>query len=290
MSPLTKIFVGLLVLLSVAFTAGVVTFINQLAPLKTNNVALDERAKAAESRVSDLQTRLAAAAADVTAANVARQDEASKLTAEKAAVQRMLDDKNAQLAKAGNDLVLANANISRMTSALSASEETKGKLNDQMVALRNRFDDVQKQNVESSNAISTLTRTVDVTERQRRNLAEQVTELTNVNKKQVGLLKDAGITEAMIATKSGGTGNGAPALNGVIRDRKTIAGKEYATISLGSEDSVIKGMQFKILEKGSGRFLGVLTVDEVDSNEAIGRIESDNTAAIKAGAEVRTQV
>ena len=87
-------------------------------------------------------------------------------------------------------------------------------------------------------------------------------------------------------------GASAPAINGVIRSRRTIAGKEYATISIGSQDEVTKGMQFKILDKDSGTFLGMLKVEVIDANEAMGEIsaEPQNLAQVKAGDVVKTQI
>ncbi|HEY0010276.1 MAG TPA: hypothetical protein VGB55_16255, partial [Tepidisphaeraceae bacterium] len=100
-----------------------------------------------------------------------------------------------------------------------------------------------------------------------------------------------GVPDAQVQREAG-TRAGAPAINGVIRNRRTIAGKEYATISIGTQDQVSKGMQFNILDKESGQFLGVMKVDVVDANEAMGQITASggNLAQIKAGNIVRTQI
>jgi hypothetical protein len=81
----------------------------------------------------------------------------------------------------------------------------------------------------------------------------------------------------------------APPINGVVRNRRTIAGQEYATISVGSADDVAKGMQFKVVDRNTGDFLGTLTVEAVEPNEASGRLTGPKIADIRPGVEVRTQ-
>jgi hypothetical protein len=85
-------------------------------------------------------------------------------------------------------------------------------------------------------------------------------------------------------------GPAAPAINGVIRAVKPIGGIPYATISVGSADGVAKGMEFKVVNRGTGDFLGILTVDSVDLNESTGRLSGPRTNDIRSGAEVKTQL
>jgi hypothetical protein len=66
--------------------------------------------------------------------------------------------------------------------------------------------------------------------------------------------------------------NQASRINGVIRGVQNINGIEYATVSVGSADGVSKGMQFNVINRDKGEWLGTLTVDRVDQNEAVGRL------------------
>ncbi len=76
-------------------------------------------------------------------------------------------------------------------------------------------------------------------------------------------------------------------LRGVIKNKRTINGIEYATISLGSAQNVSKGMRFKVIDGNS--FLGYLTIDNVEPNESVGHLDGPNLAMVKSGTEVRTQ-
>jgi hypothetical protein len=76
-------------------------------------------------------------------------------------------------------------------------------------------------------------------------------------------------------------------LKGVIKASRNINGTHYATISLGSEQNVQKGMKFKVI--ADGNFLAYLTVDSVDSEEAVGHLEGPGVAAVRKGTQVRTQ-
>ena len=65
---------------------------------------------------------------------------------------------------------------------------------------------------------------------------------------------------------------------------------KYATISVGSSDQVQPGMEFKVINKATGDYLGALVVDSVSPNESTGRLSGPHVPDIKAGVEVRTQL
>ncbi|MDB5325453.1 MAG: hypothetical protein JWM57_1022 [Phycisphaerales bacterium] len=290
MSPLTKLFVVLLVLVSVALSAGTITFVNKLDPLQ-KDLALKT------SKLSEIQTLLDKKSNDAQASLQALEDLQKSSGSEKAALQAQMlqlrserEDRDAQLAKTNNNLAVATSSINSATTALSASEDAKSKLQEQVTGLRKDADDRLRQVADQGQRINKLVADLDQTEKARRNLAEQLTDASGRADRQSKLLKDMGVTDGQL--QNAGTGAGAPAVNGVIRSRRNIAGKEYATISIGSQDYVTKGMQFKIIDAQSGMFLGLLSVEVVDQNEAMGQIvaEPQNLAQIKAGNVVKTQI
>lgn len=290
MSPLTKLFVVLLVLVSVALSAGTITFVNKLDPLQ-------KQLTAAKAQASSSQTLLdkanAAAATSQQQIENERRDAAGALAAANASLLKAradLADRDAQIAKLNNNLaVMTSANNSQST-ALSASEGAKTLLQEQVSTLRTDADKRLRENTDLNQHVSSLTAELTRTEAERRNLAEQLVAANTKTEQMGALIKDLGGTSAQLDTA--GSTAGAPAVNGVIRSRRTIAGKDYATISIGSADFVRKGMQFKILDANTGSFLGLMTVEVVDRNEAIGQItaEPQNLAQIKAGNVVRTQI
>ena len=97
------------------------------------------------------------------------------------------------------------------------------------------------------------------------------------------VLKENGFSMNAVPVRS-------PKINGVVTDVRTIAGRPYATISVGSVDNVVKGMQFNVIDRDSGNFLGILTVDTVEPNESTGQLQGPRVADIHKGHEVRTQL
>lgn len=293
MSPLTKLFVVLLVLVSIILTAGVVTFVNKLDPIQKNLATATAKAKAAEDTARQRDSQVETLTAQLAAANAAAAASAQTLTNQVQTLRAQIEDRDAQIASNKQAIATLTSANSSQSAALAASEDSKTKLSEQVVALRKDTDERLRQIADLNTRVSTLVAQNSVLERERRNLSEQVVDLQGRGERLGKLIRDLGGNEAQIAGSTPtGTTYGAPAINGVIRARRTIAGKEYATISIGSQDQVIKGMEFKILDKETGSFLGVLTVDVVDANEAMGQIVADptNLAQIKAGNVVKTQI
>lgn len=290
MSPLTKLFVVLLVLTSTLLTAGVVTFVNKLDPIQKNLDLTKAQLADKTSLLAQRDSDQAALQAQYDAAVKAGQDEAAGLRKDMLTMRGEATALSGQIVTLNNNLAVLTAANSSQSAALAASENAKGQLSDQVVALRKDADTRLSQVADLGTRVNKLVADLDQTEAARKNLAEQLTQVKSMADKQAAMLKDAGITSAQLATA--GTSAGAPSINGVIRSRRSIAGKDYATISIGSQDYVTKGMQFKILDKDTGMFLGVLQVEVLDTNEAMGQIMADpgTLAQIKAGNIVKTQI
>jgi hypothetical protein len=269
-------------------TAGTVVFVSQVENYK---IAADNaKTQLAAAQATQLQAQRDAEQARQLASD-ARTAALAQATASQTALnaaQQQIADRDAQIAQlsAANTLQIADAN--RLTEALKASEDQKSRQAEQLADMRTKFDQRVTQNAQLNASVSDLTNRLDVTERERRLLAEQVAELQSQNQKLGGILKDNNINPNDVV--AGGLRRGAPPINGVIRDVRKIAGMDYATISVGSADNVAKGMEFKVIDRDSGNFLGTLTVDSVEANESTGRLSGPRVADVHPGTEVRTQL
>jgi hypothetical protein len=76
-------------------------------------------------------------------------------------------------------------------------------------------------------------------------------------------------------------------VRGTVKARRAINGVGYATISVGSAQNIIKGMQFKVID--AGNFLGYLTVVNVEADESVGSFTGPGFDKVKPGSEVRPQ-
>ena len=289
MSTLTKIFVALLVIVSLLQTAGLVIYVSNNATaadqLKTANLSITTLTSDKDRLTSELQA--AATANRELAAQVSDQVERTRTAANDS--KRQLAESAARNAELNSRLTLTQADVARLTEALKGSEDTKSKLQEQVVALRTSNDQNLTNSAQLSQTVSDLTNKLDVTERERRWLSEQLEESRNSTTKLSAALKDAGLDPTRVLASDTGVKAGAPAINGVIREVRKIGPLDYATISIGSADNVSKGMEFNIVDRSTGTFYGKLTVDSVEPNEAAGRLSGNRIVDIRAGMEVRTQ-
>jgi len=285
LSAITKLFVVLLVISSLLLSASVVVFVNKVEDYRAGNEKakrdLASAKRDAEAAVRDLD---AAHAASVSQAKdfATREGQLNKeITDRDAKVQEL----NASLAQATKDAQVKDMTNKGISDALRASqEENKGylALNTEM---RNKNDELLKQNGELNTQITVLDNKLRATDKAREYAEEHVTELQQQIKNMSG----------------GGGGNAAPggggsslanppAINAVVRAVDIIGGKKYATISVGSSDNVAKGMKFNIINRNTAEYLGSLTVDRVDVNEAIGQVEGSKIDKIQPGVEAKTQL
>jgi hypothetical protein len=288
LNPLTKIFVVLHVVLSLLLTAGLIVFINrtenfsaQLTASANSRTAAVNRANASDS---DAQSARDAATAAVAAVNAKIKDVQAQLSA----AQTQIDQKDAALAQAGSSAALAAADSSRLTEALKASEDQKSKQQDIITQIRTDDAALVKKDSDLNITVSDLTNKLDVANRERENFGEQLSEAKSQNDNLVKILGDNGINPNQV----GGirANGGAVPINGIVRDTRVINGIPYATISVGSADNVQKGMEFNVIDRQRGQFLGKMTIDSVEPHEATGRLEGPRVDDVKAGIEVRTQL
>ncbi|HYO09203.1 MAG TPA: hypothetical protein VER17_09540 [Tepidisphaeraceae bacterium] len=288
MSPLTKLFVVLNVVLSLLVTAAAVVYVNKES-IQTKALE-DTRAQltAKEQQVATATEQLTAAQQNATALQQEANNQARTAAAALTTSQQQIADLNVQLAKASSQAAAQQLDISRLTEALNTSQQTGGRLQEEVARLRTSNDTLVRQASDLNSSVSDLTNRLEVTERERRNLAEQLTQASAEATRLTQVVRGAGLApqQQQIAVNR----SGQPNINGVVRDVRPIAGQQYATISVGSADGVQRGMEFKVLDRQSGNFLGNLTVDSVEPNEATGRLVGPNVAAIRPGVEVRTQL
>lgn len=288
MSPLTKLFVVLLVVLSLLLSAATIVFVNVSTDYKGQMAILTTQKEAAVAEkqrlVAEQETIRANADAEKGAA--ARRVEGIQQDLNKRG-QELISAQTA-LAQATNQSQIAAVSNTSLAGALQGAQNTLSAIQAQLSEIRAANDKFATQNEQLNLAVTDLTNRLDVTERERRLLSEQLTEARGQSDKQGAMLRDMGVSPAQLA--SAGTRLSAPAINGVIRDVKPIYGVQYARISVGSADNVVKGMQFNVINHDTQQFLGKLTVETVEQNEATGRLEGPLVGQVRTGAEVKTQL
>jgi len=285
-SPLTKLFVVLHVVLSLVLTAGLIVFVNRTESYSATNKALSARVATEGNRASaaeaDAQAATAAAAKAVEQANT----QVNEMRTQLADSRRTIGDKDVQLAQAAAAQALASADNSKLAEALKASEDQKSKQSESLAQARTDNDGLIKKNADLNLAVTDLTNRYEVANTERTNFQEQLQQLQAETENMRKQLADNGIRPG----GPSGVGLGAVPINGVVRTVLPINGIPYATISVGSADSVQKGMEFNVIDRQRGIFLGKLRIDSVEPNEASGRLEGPRISEVHPGTEVKTQL
>lgn len=285
MSALTKVFVVLLVILSLLLAAASITFLytvpdftKQIATLQAGQAAAQAQAEriraaesagrtAAEQRAGELQNLLS----DANAAAASLRGELAKIQAEKT-------DLAGQIAQ-------SNTTQSTLSQAVTANVALINTMRSELASLREQYDRTLNQNLDLNTALARLTNEFEFTRRALRAAQEQNKDLLG----QVENLSDQ-LVRLGVDPRNKMNPVAPPPINGVIIQRQTIGGEPYALISVGSEDDVKLGMQFNVIDAETSQLLGFVTIEEVDDQVSIGKLSGPRIEQIAPNDEVKTQV
>ena len=288
MSALTKVFVLLLVVLSLLLTAGTVVYVNRQESFTQIKKAQDAAIQAANAKANAADQQAAMATDELTKISAQLQNQRNTSDQTINQLRGAIAERDANLAQLNSNLLQATAGQKSANDALVVAQKTLDTQNSQIADLRKENLDLAKRNSEDSFAISDLTNKYETVRSQWRDSSEQNTQLQNDNKNLRETLHKAGIAE-----------NSPPDINreplirvhGMVRSKQNVGGVAMATIDVGSSDQVTKGMQFKLIDPNSSDpFLGYLIVDKVEPNEAIGHLTGPRVGEVRPGVQVRTQL
>ncbi len=169
--------------------------------------------------------------------------------------------------------------------------------NDVNVALRNRSEELEKKYTDSQIALTDLNNRLDAQGRELNYSKEQVAALETELAKARQELAQMPLRGSSAPGVPAGPGAAAPAgpvpavpsnvtIRGVVKNKFQVGDVSYATVSVGSADSVSKGAKFNVTDPSGRQFLGYLTIDSVNPNEASGHLNGPNVAAVQKGSTV----
>jgi hypothetical protein len=284
----TKVAIVFLVVLSLLMTAGVVVFVNRIENFKTTNAALSARLAIAQAKENSAADEIKAQKQYADEARKQRDQAYTDGASQVADRDKKIADQNIQIAQLESDKNIAELARVNTSNALLASETARG-------AQAKILDDTRKESTEllgrysdSQRAISDLTNKLEVATRLLTNSTETIAENKAKIERDEQIINDAHIANS--DGKETGLDGGAPPINAVVRSMRMINGIPYATISVGADAQVKKGMKFNVVDRDKGAFLGELTIGQVDEKEATGKLEGPKIDEVRAGTEVRTQI
>jgi hypothetical protein len=283
----------LLVITSMLSTAGFVVFVQNVRPLQGQlETSRTERDAAVQTAGLDLAAKEQAEAQrdqEIAAHQSDRTRDAGVL----AVAQSKLNDSEVQIAQLQAEKTNLQATVNTLNSNLALTAGTADKLNQQVADLRSKNDALTKQSDDDTRQLADLNSQTETQGATLEQTQEKLQAELERDQKLGGWVRDhGGSPDDIVAGGSTGINAGAPAIAGRVLETSTINGVPYCTISVGSADGVARGMQFYVIDPATSQFLGIVTVDTVDSNNSIGKLDGEpaKIAQIRAGNDVKTQL
>lgn len=278
MSTLTKVFVVLLVLFSVAFTTMTVAMVAQSANWRETALKYEERARIADTT---LRNMIAATAAQETTARDTIQAHAARI----GELEKRLQEINATASRLRSDLARVEADkgsADAMNRSLLAqvelSRDAESRLREQLNRVDRENIDLQQRNVDLNGRVNELHAQVAVMGEQRRQFEQQLNTLKVENdrlsqatqRRSTGRTMEDPTGLAMSNVKPLTTTAGS-----AIRGRILAVQDGYVTISVGTADGVQRDMKFVIHRNGT--YIGDLQIVSVEPGQAGGRLTPTST-------------
>ena len=294
MSALTKTFVLLHVVMSMILAAGLIVFVNRTDEFATTVKADKNTINLAQQRANEATAELAAARSAMANVQQTAAGRIEQVQRDVTARDAQIAELRSQLAEAQAQAATAQAALTSNTEALKVAQQNQGTLQGQLASLRTSHDKLMQQFTEANLSINDVSARLQQTDRQRKDLQEQVAALTErlSNAGASGARSDAGPNGG---AEQAGSRNlrlkPSVNVNGVVREKRVIAGVPYATISIGSADAVTKGMRLQVLGGRNGQeFLGYVDVTNVEPDEAIGRLSGPRVNEVTINSQVVSQL
>lgn len=275
MSTLTKVFVVLLVVFSIAFTSMTVSIASQTANWRQLAQRSEEHARVADT---NLRNAIAANSAQLAAAAEAVESH-----------RKSIAELTSKAEEAGNELEQLHADVRRLTAEKSSTEAVNRGLLTQIQSnesireeYRKQRDDLEKQsidlqrrNIDLNDRVNELTAQMAVLIEQRRQFEQQINVLREENERLARETRSA--SAALQMEEPGGAGVGkavplSPVAAAAIRGEVLDVAGEVVTISVGSSDGVEKEMVFVIHR--NGEYVGDIKITLVDPDRSAGRLVS----------------
>jgi len=270
---LTKVFIVLLVIFSIAFTTMTISIATQTANWKEVAEQYEQHARVADTNLRNL---IAANAAELaSAADTARDrlDRIAEIEAELEAARAETEQLRAELRRSAADKSSAEA-IQRSSLALLQSSESE---RDAYLKQRNELEkksiDLQTRNIDLNDRVNELTANLTVLIEQKRQFEQQINILRTENKRlsRAAQLPARGLAmeEASGAAMTNVTAR-TPVAVSAIRGKIVEVSGDIVTINVGKSDGVEKEMVF-VIYRGD-EYIGDMKVTLVDSDRSAGRI------------------
>ena len=273
MSILTKVFIVLLVIFSIAFSSMTVAIVAQSSNWRDTAEKYKEDARITST---NLRHEIAASAALLAAARDDARDHLERISQLDADVQAARSESaglRGEVKRATHEKSSAEAINRGLLAQLEVVEGARAEYQKQRDALESRNIDLGRRNIDMNDRVNELTARTAVLLEQRRQYEQQINILRVQNEK---LSLQARGTSGAVAFEhpEGAAMTGVQALTPVaataVRGKVLEVANDLVTIGVGSADGVKRDMIFVIHR--NGEYIGDLRITLVDPNQSAGRV------------------
>lgn len=277
MSTVTKVFVVLLVVFSIAFTVMTISIVAQTADWRETALRYEQHAVVADTNLRNL---IVASSADLATARDAvtrHLERIAELETRFQAKSNEVAQLRAELAKTASEKSSADAMSRGLVSQLQVADAARVEYRKQRDGLEKQSIDLQRRNIDLNDRVNELTAQIVVLVEQKRQFEQQINILREENDKLAQASRQRSIG-ATLEEPSGAAMSDVAALTPVaptaIRAKVVEVSGNIVTISVGSADGVKEDMIFVMHRDGD--YVGDLRINLVDPNQAAGRVVRSN--------------
>ncbi len=273
MSALTKIFIVLLVVISIVFTSVTISAVVQTPNWRETAEKYREHALTADT---NLRYQIAAGAARLATARDEVQARMERINRLQTDLQECSDEATrarAEVARAASEKSSAEAVNRGLLAHLQVSEAGRAEYRGQREELERRNIDLERRNADLSDRVNELTATTTVLLEQKRQYEQQINILRAESEKlarQTGRLSAGSMLEepegVVLHHVEAVTPVAATAIRGTVLE---VSGN-LVTLSVGSADGVKKDMVFVVHR--DAEYVGDVRINLVDPNQSAGRL------------------
>lgn len=291
MSVLTKVFVVLLTLVSIALSMLVVSAFARQEDWRAS--ATDWQTTAAAAQAKERAVAVNAALEQARSQDQHQRDLAqiTELQIKVDEQERAVAEKNRALAEAQSRLTIEQANATTLVEQNKVFQSDVAKEREFSAKLAKRTSELERQNVDLTDRVKELTANITMAQAQVQALQQQLAAVR-------GRQAEPGAATAQVpsAIVEAGVPSVQPLLAAEvaapIRGEVTDVHGTLAQISVGTADGVAEGMRFLVYRPGErgakAKYLGTLKITRAEPKQAAGQIEQSE-GQIKAGDAVRDE-
>lgn len=272
MSTLTKVFVVLLVVFSIAFTVMTVSFAAQTPNWRQLAETYRESATIADT---NLRNQIAASAAELAASHDSMRRQMERIGELEKEMKRV-EDRVAQLQLEADQVRAEKSSaeaINRgLVAQLQAADTTRTEYRNQRDELERQNVEMRRRNVDLNDRVNELSARVSVLLEQRRQYEQQINILKEENE-QLASQAGGGGSGRQMEQPGGlaleGVRSASPVARSTVRGKVVDVANGIVTLSVGSADGVKPGMVFVVHR--DDQYLGDVRVDLVEPEQSAGR-------------------